>query len=1058
MKILKTVSVLILWLFATSLVEGQAQKITIADGTEVKKEAPLNYSTPPNYYRKAQMIYPSEMLGAFINSKITKVTFHVRGNVMGTVKYDSAQVILDTTISTSLTNAWASITAGVTPSYSGTVSVLSSGGVSSVNIALATPFVYTGNNLLIDMQNTKLGNAINLNSSVFYFGMNRTGGSRHATATAYPNTLDGTAIDFLPKVTFEYEPLNTPRTITATVSGNGTVNFSGTYTFATGAMPMYVIIPDVNNKIQSVKLDNQDITSQFNLAFGGAYTFPALDNNHTLEVTFVPDPTKHTVNANATEVHSTFPFSFGWMKSGSPYFENQVIYDASTLTSMLGDKIKSITFYRNGDANGTCDSAEVFIGHTLVPDLKDGLVSKTGLTEVYSGAIALTQPTGVGNRVLTVTFDKEFTYRGGNLVIYMRNLGRGIDNPQSFYCVSSPKKGWQTSTEYNAVFGDAPAISYAVDYLPKIQFDLERQTLPAYTITSLPATNGTISPTGVVTFAEGATPTYTLTPKEYHKIEKVLVNGTEVEAKISSLTRVGTYTFPPVKSNDTIKAFFIPLPQYTVTIISENGGSIVSANGLDLHYEGTSPKYRITPDEGFAIDSVFVDGVLEGIGMKSYTFISIAEEGHTIRATFKKSYTNIVKVANCDTSTSYAVILTQAFASAGRNVQNQIIYQASDLQELPIGAQIVRMTFQATNYQNAHIGYNKATVNLVPTEQDIFETKNSPYIEIPEGTSAYVQNLELENSNMSWYFNGDEDVPFIYEGGNLLVNTVTEANGITTDIAYPYIAWCAAKRTGASHVMYNVYGIGDQISDLPQVTIEYRLTYKFSAEAGDNGNITPEGEHIYGAGHRQTFVITPDKGYDIDTVLLNGEDITTQVIKNEDGTYSYTSEPLEENAAISVSFKLVEYTITYYNVNGADSTVNPAVYTVETPTFSLNPLTKVGHVFDGWYSNAELTVPAVSVDLGSTGNKEFWAKWEDNGGVVNNEIQNVRVYAYMNTVYIVNEMQIPLKSVEITDITGRVVYRSSSVQSPISLNVAEGQYMVRLMSNDNVLNTKVMIR
>jgi len=64
----------------------------------------------------------------------------------------------------------------------------------------------------------------------------------------------------------------------------------------------------------------------------------------------------------------------------------------------------------------------------------------------------------------------------------------------------------------------------------------------------------------------------------------------------------------------------------------------------------------------------------------------------------------------------------------------------------------------------------------------------------------------------------------------------------------------------------------------------------------------------------------------------------------------------------------------------------------------------------------------------------------------------------MITVYIVNEDQVPLKSVEIMDLTGRTVYSSTSVQSPINLNVAKGAYIVRITSHDAVSNTKVMIR
>ena len=79
-------------------------------------------------------------------------------------------------------------------------------------------------------------------------------------------------------------------------------------------------------------------------------------------------------------------------------------------------------------------------------------------------------------------------------------------------------------------------------------------------------------------------------------------------------------------------------------------------------------------------------------------------------------------------------------------------------------------------------------------------------------------------------------------------------------------------------------------------------------------------------------------------------------------------------------------------------------------------------------------------------------------GINDCTIQNVRIYSYLNSVYIENRHQIPLNSIEIMDMTGRVIYSSSSVKSPISLDIAKGAYIVRLMSNDAVLNRKIVIR
>lgn len=72
----------------------------------------------------------------------------------------------------------------------------------------------------------------------------------------------------------------------------------------------------------------------------------------------------------------------------------------------------------------------------------------------------------------------------------------------------------------------------------------------------------------------------------------------------------------------------------------------------------------------------------------------------------------------------------------------------------------------------------------------------------------------------------------------------------------------------------------------------------------------------------------------------------------------------------------ISYSITYQLDGGTNNGSNPASYTVETPTITLLGGTKPELNFAGWYDNAGLTGSAVtSIPVGTSGNKEFWAKW-----------------------------------------------------------------------------------
>jgi hypothetical protein len=57
----------------------------------------------------------------------------------------------------------------------------------------------------------------------------------------------------------------------------------------------------------------------------------------------------------------------------------------------------------------------------------------------------------------------------------------------------------------------------------------------------------------------------------------------------------------------------------------------------------------------------------------------------------------------------------------------------------------------------------------------------------------------------------------------------------------------------------------------------------------------------------------------------------------------------------------------------------------------------------------------------------------------------------LNFIYIKNETGIALKSIEIMDMFGRIVYRGSvtETETKITLQVANGIYTVRLVSQDD---------
>ncbi len=77
---------------------------------------------------------------------------------------------------------------------------------------------------------------------------------------------------------------------------------------------------------------------------------------------------------------------------------------------------------------------------------------------------------------------------------------------------------------------------------------------------------------------------------------------------------------------------------------------------------------------------------------------------------------------------------------------------------------------------------------------------------------------------------------------------------------------------------------------------------------------------------------------------------------------------------------LQTYSITYNLNGGTNSTSNPSTYNVTTADITLANPTKSGYTFGGWFTSSDFSGTAVTtIAKGSTGNKVFYAKWNNCG-------------------------------------------------------------------------------
>lgn len=96
--------------------------------------------------------------------------------------------------------------------------------------------------------------------------------------------------------------------------------------------------------------------------------------------------------------------------------------------------------------------------------------------------------------------------------------------------------------------------------------------------------------------------------------------------------------------------------------------------------------------------------------------------------------------------------------------------------------------------------------------------------------------------------------------------------------------------------------------------------HTITASAGEGGTIDPAGEVVVAEGTDQTFTITPDKGYEIAEVIVDGQAVDLTDVVNEDGTGTYTFEKIDGDHSISITFEAISVTPD----PGEDEPNNPA--------------------------------------------------------------------------------------------------------------------------------------
>jgi len=161
-------------------------------------------------------------------------------------------------------------------------------------------------------------------------------------------------------------------------------------------------------------------------------------------------------------------------------------------------------------------------------------------------------------------------------------------------------------------------------------------------ITGSAGTNGSILPSGTVYLNYLADTTFTFTPNTGYHIDSVFVDGVYVDSTTS-------YTFNNIITNHTIRVVFA-INTISITATSGENGTVSPLGNTLVNY-GDSITYTISPNTGYRISGVLIDGEIPVGAVDVYTFRNVTTQ-HTLSVTFALNDTSSYRTFPVNTNLS----------------------------------------------------------------------------------------------------------------------------------------------------------------------------------------------------------------------------------------------------------------------------------------------------------------------------------------------------------------------------------------------------------------------
>jgi hypothetical protein len=402
-----------------------------------------------------------------------------------------------------------------------------------------------------------------------------------------------------------------------------------------------------------------------------------------------------------------------------------------------------------------------------------------------------------------------------------------------------------------------------------------------YTITaSTGANGGSIQPSGKVAVSEGDDQDFMFYPNPNYCVANVVVDG-------ESVGNPDYYTFYDVGAKHTIWAYF-KLVSHTVTASAGEHGNITPLGEVSIKHGGTK-SFNIVTEEDYHTADVLVDGMSVG-AVKWYTFENVTKN-HTIHATFALDTHKITATAwtNGRITPSGTVIVDHGSDQAFTITPHEG-YEVADIvvDGTSVGAVTSYVFHNVVRNHTIRAGFRalKSANGEIPARRRVLLAANERGLDTAVDVVPELIPSSLSATKYTITASAGDHGSIIPSGAVLVTAGGSKAFTIDPDDNYTVKD---VKVDGISVGVKRYYYFQNVTTD-HTIEASFALkTYTISVIVKPNGKIVPPGKLMVSHGGSQTFIITPNDGYVVIDVKVDGisvGSVTSYTIDNVTGPHT----------------------------------------------------------------------------------------------------------------------------------------------------------------------------